>query len=244
LHQVDMSPEQLKIYKVVTNAANPMLTRKIRSGFPTNKQESSQLNAFMQAARQVSNSTLPYGGTEELSPKLQSVVDKVLADPNGRHVVYSNYLASGIGPIEKELRNKGIGFGSFTGSMNDKAKAQAVIDFNSGATNTLLLSSAGAEGIDLKGTRNMHILEPHWNKSKIDQVIGRGIRFGSHSHLPKKDRSVTVHKYQSVIPKTFMQKLLRSKGDTSADTYLEDLSVTKQRLLDQFLDTMKEEGRK
>jgi ERCC4-related helicase len=85
--------------------------------------------------------------------------------------------------------------------MNDKEKKEAVKAFNSGKINTLLISGAGAEGIDLKGTRNIHITEPHWNEARVDQVIGRGVRFKSHDHLPEKDRSVTVTKYYSTVPK-------------------------------------------
>jgi len=36
---------------------------------------------------------------------------------------------------------------------------------------------------------SIHILEPHWNKNKIEQVIGRGIRYKSH----KGDKTVHVY---------------------------------------------------
>lgn len=244
LHQVEMSPEQQRIYAGVTGTANPALARKVRSGLPPNKQEASQLNAFMAAARQVSNTTVPYGGEETLSPKLRDLAERLVGNPKGRHVVYSNYLGAGLESVESELKNKGVGYGAFTGKMNDKEKKQAVEDFNSGASNILLLSSAGAEGIDLKGTRNIHLMEPHWNKNKLEQVVGRGIRFGSHSHLPEKERQVTVHKYQSIMPHTRMQRLLRQPRPTSADTYLDDLAEDKQEVLDQFLNVLKEEGQK
>ena len=244
VHKVEMSPEQREIYRVVTEKANPVLRRKILSGMPLSKQESTQLNAFMTAARQVSNTTTPYGGSERLSPKLKSVIANIMKNRKDKHVVYSNYLDSGINVIGDELKRTKTPFTSFTGKLNDKEKAQAVNDYNSGKVKNLLLSSAGAEGIDLKGTRNIHLLEPHWNKSKIEQVIGRGIRFGSHTYLPASERNVNVHKYQSVLPKTWWQKLMRKPADTSADTYLEDLSERKQSLLDQFLNIMKAEGGK
>ena len=244
LHKVDMSPEQRDIYNVVTEKANPVLKMKIKLGMPLSKQESKQLNAFMTAARQVSNTTIPYGGKEVLSPKIKALVANISAKPKDRHVVYSNYLDSGLNIVGDALQKNKIPHTSFTGKLGDKDKAKAVEDFNKKLVNTLLLSSAGAEGIDLKETKNIHILEPHWNKNKIEQVIGRGIRFGSHDALPKKDRQVTVHKYQSTLPKTWFQKLFNKPADISADTYLEELSEKKQELLDQFLDVMRSEGSK
>jgi hypothetical protein len=63
----------------------------------------------------------------------------------------------------------------------------------------LMASKAGAEGITLLKTRNVYILEPYWNPSRIDQVIGRAIRLNSHIMLPVEDRNVTVKLYLSVF---------------------------------------------
>lgn len=63
----------------------------------------------------------------------------------------------------------------------------------------LMASKAGAEGITLLETRNVYILEPYWNPSRIDQVIGRAIRLNSHIKLPVADQNVTVKLYLSVF---------------------------------------------
>lgn len=63
----------------------------------------------------------------------------------------------------------------------------------------LMASKAGAEGITLLETRNVYILEPYWNYSRIDQVIGRAIRLNSHIKLPVADQNVTVKLYLSVF---------------------------------------------
>ena len=70
----------------------------------------------------------------------------------------------------------------------------------------LLASGAGSEGLDLKGTRLMQLLEPHWNESRLDQVIGRGIRYRSHEGLPPEDRNGKVTPVRGNIstePSTF-----------------------------------------
>ena len=60
-------------------------------------------------------------------------------------------------------------------------------------THVMLLSKAGCEGLDLKGVRDVVLLEPHFHTERIKQVVGRAVRFRSHSHLPPKERHVTIH---------------------------------------------------
>jgi hypothetical protein len=99
--------------------------------------------------------------------------------------------------------------------------------------NTLLVSSAGGEGLDLKGARGVHILEPHFNDEKINQVIGRAARYKSHANLPEEDRNVQVYKYQSKFPKNWLGQ--EDKRPT-ADQYLYNLSERKSDLNNKFLE--------
>lgn len=62
-----------------------------------------------------------------------------------------------------------------------------------------MISAAGAEGITTANVREVYIMEPHWNPSRIDQVIGRAIRIGSHMALPPEDRNVRVRMYLTVF---------------------------------------------
>ena len=61
----------------------------------------------------------------------------------------------------------------------------------------ILVSKTGAEGIDLKYGRQVHILEPYWHKSRENQVKSRIIRLGSHVDLPEKHRNVQTFLYIS-----------------------------------------------
>ena len=78
----------------------------------------------------------------------------------------------------------------------------------------LMATSSGAEGINLKNTRHLHILEPHWNPARHDQVIGRGIRLCSHATrqvlsegaikvepVPTEERTIRISFYVSVFSK-------------------------------------------
>ena len=59
----------------------------------------------------------------------------------------------------------------------------------------LIISSSGAEGIDLKNVRFVHIMEPYWHPVRIEQVVGRARRICSHKDLPPDDQTVKVFMY-------------------------------------------------
>lgn len=59
----------------------------------------------------------------------------------------------------------------------------------------LLITQAGAEGLDLKNIRYVHILEPYWHPVRVEQVIGRANRIRSHHSLPPSMRTVKVFSY-------------------------------------------------
>ena len=58
-------------------------------------------------------------------------------------------------------------------------------------------SSVTGEGIDFKNIREIHVLDPWYHLNKLEQIIGRGIRFCSHSMLEKEKRNVTVFLHTS-----------------------------------------------
>jgi len=55
-----------------------------------------------------------------------------------------------------------------------------------------------SEGITFKNIRQIHILEPYWNASRIEQIIGRGVRYKSHEILPVEKRKVQVFLHCSI----------------------------------------------
>ena len=66
----------------------------------------------------------------------------------------------------------------------------------------VIISQAGAEGLDLKFVRQVHILEPWYNMSRIEQIIGRAVRTCSHRALPFPRRNVQIFLYASLLPET------------------------------------------
>lgn len=65
----------------------------------------------------------------------------------------------------------------------------------------ILGSESASEGLDFKYIREVHILDPWHHLNKIEQVIGRGIRYCSHIDLPLTQRNVTVFMYAAVLSK-------------------------------------------
>lgn len=53
------------------------------------------------------------------------------------------------------------------------------------------------QGVDFKWVRQVHILDPWHNNTRIYQAIGRGLRHCSHADLPPNERDVTIYKYAS-----------------------------------------------
>jgi hypothetical protein len=57
----------------------------------------------------------------------------------------------------------------------------------------VVTSPLAAEGIDFRFIRQVHILDPWWNMSRIEQVVGRALRTCSHQDLPNTEQNCTVY---------------------------------------------------
>ena len=63
------------------------------------------------------------------------------------------------------------------------------------------------EGIDFKRIRQTHILEPWYNLSRLEQIIGRSIRDCSHFDLKAENRLVDIFQYVSMPPLDTSKKI-------------------------------------
>lgn len=238
--EVPMSSEQTEIYDTLLNKAPAWVKQRVVSGLPASKSEISQMNQFLSGTRQVSNTTASFRtNLPQFQPKIDKAVNelqKLLAtNPRAKAVVYSNYLGSGINPYKQKLDELKIPYGEFSGEVPQDTRNQMVRDYNDDKIKALLLSSAGGEGLDLKGTRLIQLLEPNWNEEKLKQVQGRGIRYKSHEHLPDAERTVEVQRYLATLPRRgLMEHLGLSKPNKGVDEYLQMMSKEKERLNGEF----------
>ena len=148
-------------------------------------------------------------------------------------------MTHGINPLEGVLKEKGIPYRRYTGEMSQKEKDEAVKEYNSGNIKQLLISGAGGEGLDLKGTKLMQILEPHFNEPKLEQVKHRAIRYKSHESLPENERKVEIQNFVA-IPRE--HGFIFKHRNMGTDQYLQMLAKNKQQLNDEFLKALQEVG--
>ena len=115
-----------------------------------------------------------------------------------------------------------------------------------------MITASGAEGISLKNTRFVHIMEPYWHPVRIQQVIGRARRICSHQDLPIELRTVDVFLYlmqfsekQLASDATIELRLKdKSKRDGvtpfTSDQALWEIACLKEEVTDKLLDAVKE----
>jgi superfamily II DNA or RNA helicase len=93
----------------------------------------------------------------------------------------------------------------------------------------ILGSPAMKEGVSLLRVRSVHILEPYWNTSRLEQVIGRAVRFCSHKDVDKNERIVKIYLYLACSP----------KKESTVDQHIYKMALDKDLLINQFYDVLK-----
>ncbi len=186
-----------------------------------------KVNNFLTVTRQLSNTI----NNSPDSPKIIEMFKYIQSHPKPC-VVYSNFIDNGVLPLSVHLVQKKIPYAIYYGEQTEEKRNRIIDEYNSGKIDVLLITSAGSESLDLKNTRSIHIMEPHWNESKINQIIGRAIRYDSHIALPESERNVTIIKWVSV----FGYKIPYE----TADEHLISMAISKDKMFQQFDEIIKE----
>ena len=158
---------------------------------------------------------------KQYSNKLYKLLQNINKTKTGNCFIYSNYVSYGGTSLVRQLLLLN-GFQEFKNKNNitleNEHKCFIVFDestsidkreqykriFNNednkdGKFIRIIIGSPIiSEGITLKAIRQVHILEPYWNMSKINQIIGRAVRNYSHHSLEPSERTVEIYKYVSV----------------------------------------------
>jgi hypothetical protein len=195
-----------------------------------------------------------YEELHSCSAKMLCILFKML-ESKGPILVYSNYvLMEGLQIFKVYM--KYFNYFPYHETINDKSKNglryieyHGQIDFDKrreivkifqkeenkigDLCKVILISPAGAEGLNLYSMRQVHIMEPYWQEVRIEQTIGRAVRLCGHKFLPKSERHVDVFRYKSV-------RQDYPKAKWTSDQYIEDVSRGKQGLITSFLDAIKE----
>ena len=157
---------------------------------------------------------------QKYSTKLYTLLQMVNKYNSGNVFIYSNYVSYGGTTLIKQLLlangfyeyssknpHEYKSFVVFDESTNIKNREQYKRIFNSDENKTgkliriIIGSPITSEGITFKAVRQVHILEPYWNMSKINQIVGRAVRNYSHHSLEPDQRTVEIYKYVSIYSK-------------------------------------------
>lgn len=125
-----------------------------------------------------------------------------LASKGEKSVIYSNFANKGIKNVVEKINSMSDrpAIGVIAGGVSLKNRKRLVEEYNKGTIKILLITKAGGEGLDLKNTAAMFILDPPWNEASLEQAIGRAIRYKSHESLPPSKRKVVVYTIYNVKP--------------------------------------------
>ena len=176
---------------------------------------------FRMTARQYKYTGEPFLTPEQLpnhSAKFVSILKSIEAG-SGVCLVYSNFVALGARLFSMALEEHG--YVPYTGSTllatpsyrgNAKGKYILLTSDISEAEISKLLDAvkrpnnrdgsqirvvvAGpivSEGVDFRYMRQIHVVDPWWNMSRIEQVVGRGLRTCSHQVLPFEEQNCSVY---------------------------------------------------
>jgi len=196
---------------------------------------------------------------QRYSPKMAAMLENMNKSP-GLILVYSAFRSlEGIGifalvletngwiryDIESSNRpNKGEKrFAIYSGEEDEEIREKLRAVYNSPDNKygeelmALLVTSAGAEGIDLKNIRQVQIMEPFWHDMRINQVVGRANRYLSHIELPEKDREVDVFRYMTVLSP---EQAKEDPEKQSTDEYMYEIALKKLKLTEEIKKIMKE----
>lgn len=181
------------------------------------------------------------------SMKFYRILNKI-KHCHGTVFVYSGFREyGGLRSFEKVLRANGFKdyqkhgegrnrYAVWAGGMSASYKEEIKAVFNrkenvdGSKLKVILGSPATKEGLSFYRVKQVHVMEPYWNNSRIEQIIGRAIRTCSHKDVPRDERYVDVFMYYSIHPKI----------KESVDMYIKKLAYKKYQLVYPFMMALKE----
>ena len=193
------------------------------------------------------------------STKFYYIMKKILKT-SGTVFLYSNFKEYGgiltfIKILEhykfKNFYKEGVGKNRYAVWSGDETLEQKeklrnvfndILNINGSKIKIVLGSPAIKEGVNLLRVRQVHILEPYWNISRLEQVIGRAVRFCSHKDVNLEKRYVKVFIYIATIPTELNKtEMLKKKEDRiiTVDEHIYNMAIAKQKLSDKFEDVIK-----
>ena len=246
-----MNPSYLARYEEIESDMEEGMGQAVRDIFG----REANLKPFLNGIRSINTlDTSPHEMSH--SPKIKWIhnflLDAAASSAPGalpRTLVFSQFLDMGSQAVIRRIPPAWRNVMAFIDGSVPKSRRAAIVEqYNSGAIRLLFISKAGGEGLDLKETKNVVIMETSWNEAAERQAIGRAVRFQSHTHLPFEDRVVHVYRLYLVKPVDaphvddllLSRSFMNANGDrVSADMILRVYQLRKEDILQPFLQELR-----
>ena len=85
--------------------------------------------------------------------------------------------------LKEDFGDPAVAVRRLSAELGDKARADAIADYNAGRVRVLLIGKGAAQGLDLKGTTSVLFFDTPKSKAIVEQVEGRGVRKASHADV-------------------------------------------------------------
>jgi len=156
--------------------------------------------------------------------------------PKPKFVLYTGTEEADEKEIIRNIYNSN--WSQISGTIREKLEKINANNYMGEIIKVFMITSSGAEGINLENTRFVHIADPYWHPVRMEQVIGRAKRICSHKNLPEELRNIKVFLYLSTLSAEQLDKNIeiKTKDDgKTTDEYLFELANTKERINKQIL---------
>jgi superfamily II DNA or RNA helicase len=199
------------------------------------------------------------------SRKMVAVITNVISHWKSKHVIFTFFKnKAGVNMLHSLFKMCGIYTEIYSGDISDTKRRNILKNFNAEKNRygdnikILLVTEAGAEGINILEAQHMHILESSTREMKIQQAIGRVVRYKSHmvdgrKPMPKNEQVVHIWRYWSTSepePFTLNRTYKDSEGNekksvkvivdkTTVDEILYKKGVYNVNTIKSFLDLFK-----
>jgi|TARA_R110002074_G_scaffold289297_4_gene461122 superfamily II DNA or RNA helicase len=207
------------------------------------------------------------GQLDKLSPKMKLIFENINKN-EGLVLVYSQFVtveglgvfsilleANGYSRLQLGNKNNSISqrYCVYSGKESREDREEILKIFTNPKNKDgdickiILVSESGAQGLDLKNIRQVHIMESFWHEVRIKQVIGRAVRYESHKELPPEKRNVEIYRYLMTFTDKQVEEFISmfggpksSRERTTSDEYIHLTSQKKEEIINEVLHVMKE----
>jgi SNF2 family DNA or RNA helicase len=181
-------------------------TKTVANLFDLENQEDKNLQSFYNGLRRVCVSAGGAKGSQKINfiidfiqhvqmkqvSKALGITKRMLESHCSRFIIFTHFREHGEAMISARLKDAGIYFGVINGSVSKEKRAQLVDEYVGGRIKVIIISEAGAEGLNLLKTGYVFLVDPGWTESERTQVEARAVRYMSHTSLPSIKRNVLV----------------------------------------------------